>query len=157
VQGYDVAQICLNGHVTNSSIRDFPHHNQEYCNICGTKTVTACQGCQKKIRGRLRGVLTIEPMSAPAFCQHCGKPFPWTEARIEAARDLADQLGLDVPDRTLLEKSIDELLRDSPRAPAEAVRFRTILCRAKPWGLEAFKQVLGMILSEGVKKLIWPA
>jgi hypothetical protein len=92
----------------------------------------------------------------PAFCEKCGVAYPWTQSRIEAAKSLVDQLELDIPERTLLEASIDEIVRDTPKASAEAVRFRSISERAKPWALEAFKQVLADMVSTAVKRLIWP-
>jgi hypothetical protein len=92
----------------------------------------------------------------PSFCEKCGKPFPWTESRLEAAKDLANQLELDIPERTLLEKSIEEIVRDTPRAPAEAVRFKRIVEGARPWALGAFKEILFGVVGEGVKKMIWP-
>ena len=32
---YDVAQICTNGHVVNSSASSVPQSNQKYCTECG--------------------------------------------------------------------------------------------------------------------------
>jgi hypothetical protein len=65
-------------------------------------------------------------------------------------------LELDIPERTLLEKSIEELVRDTPRATAEAVRFKTIVENAKPWGIAAFKEILYAAVSEAAKRTIWP-
>lgn len=84
-------------------------------------------------------------------------PFPWTGTRLDAARDLADQLGLDVPGRALVEKSIEELLRDTPRAPAEAIRFKNIVGKAQPWALSAFKEILYSVVGDAAKRMIWPA
>jgi hypothetical protein len=92
----------------------------------------------------------------PAFCHECGEPYPWTGSKLEAARDLVDQLGLDIPERALLETSIEELIRNTPRAPAEAVRFKAIVETAQPWALGAFKEVLFGVVGEAAKKLIWP-
>jgi hypothetical protein len=158
---YDVAQICLNGHVTNGARNTIPHRNLEYCDKCGAKIIAACPGCSSPLRGafihyRYGKQYTDAIRRVPAFCEKCGQSFPWTQSRIEAARNLADGLELDVPERSLLEASIDEIIRDTPKAPAEAVRFKALVERAKPFALEAFKQVLGAVVSEGVKKIIWP-
>ena len=48
---YDVAQICENGHVTNSMAQDYPNSNQDYCDKCGGPTIMACPSCQTAIRG----------------------------------------------------------------------------------------------------------
>jgi hypothetical protein len=156
---YDVAQICLNGHIINQSSRTLPDSNKKRCSDCGAPTIVQCQHCNQPIRGYhwMPGVVGFGSLERPpAFCQYCDDPFPWTETRLEAARDLANQLGLDIPERTLLEKSIGELVRDTPGAPAEAVRFKGIIDRAQPWALGAFKEILIGIVSESVKKIVWP-
>jgi hypothetical protein len=99
---------------------------------------------------------SFNPSFVPAFCEACGYPYPWTESRLEAAKDLAGQLDLDIPERTLLDKTIEEIVRDTPRAPAEAMRFKTIVEQAKPWALDAFREILFHVASEPVKRLIWP-
>jgi len=156
---FDVAQICLNGHIINNSSMTFPSSNKKRCPDCGSETITKCLACNQDIRGYhfVPGVIGFGGLEkAPGFCEHCGKPYPWTESRLEAARDLAGQLDLDIPERTLLEKSIEEIVRDTPRAPAEAVRFKGVVEKAKPWALAAFREVLISVVSEPVKKMIWP-
>ena len=39
---YDLAQICENGHTVNSMARDYPTSNQDFCDKCGTPTMTQC-------------------------------------------------------------------------------------------------------------------
>jgi hypothetical protein len=34
-----IAQICLNGHVVLSSLRDRPQWRKAYCEECGAKTI----------------------------------------------------------------------------------------------------------------------
>jgi hypothetical protein len=160
--GYDIAQICENGHHTNWQTQEDPLKSKKHCPSCGAATITSCQKCGREIRGCHYIALAygqrseIFPNKAPAFCEACGYPYPWTESRLEAAKDLAGQLELDIPERTLLEKSMEEIIRDTPRAPAEAIRFKTIVEKAKPWALGAFKEILGAVVGETVKKLIWP-
>jgi hypothetical protein len=162
VNGYGVAQICREGHIANPAMHANPSRNKAHCTTCGAETISTCQSCTKPIRGAYcsvrYGAVQVNPLvKAPAFCEHCGAPFPWTESRLDAANDLADQLGLDIPERTLLEKSIEELVRDTPRAPAEAVRFKGIVTKAQPWALGAFKEILYGVVGETAKRMIWPA
>ena len=56
---YDVAQICLNGHV----ITDIAHRAPQPDVIC----------------------LSGSSPKAPAFCHNCGKSYPWTQAKLAAA------------------------------------------------------------------------
>jgi hypothetical protein len=48
---------------------------------------------------------------------------------------------------------VEELLRDTPRAPAEAIRFKEIVEKAQPWGLVALREILGTVVGEAVKRL----
>jgi hypothetical protein len=155
---YDVAQICLQGHISNSYVKDRPQHNRKRCRVCGSETIIACPACSMPIQGsyHVPGFGSEELKQLPAFCHECGEAYTWTVSRLDSACDLADQLGLDVPNRALLDKSIEELIRDTPRAPAEAVRFKAIVEKAQPWGLEAFRQIIGAAVGEAAKKLIWP-
>lgn len=76
----DTMQVCPNGHVINDGFRKYPHRNKDFCDRCGEKTITNCPKCDKPIPGDLQdtGVVAIGfPTSAPDFCEHCGKEFPW--------------------------------------------------------------------------------
>jgi hypothetical protein len=159
---YDVAQICINGHLITSTVTTSPQRAKDFCDRCGGRTISRCEECTAPIRGaycyyRFGRLVTDSITRIPAFCQKCGKAYPWTESKLDAARDLADQLGLDIPERTLLEKSIEEIIRDTPRAAAEAIKFKIIVEKTQPWALPAFKEILIGVVSESVKKLIWPA
>src|SRR5579862_2867577 len=95
---YDTAQICRAGHVINTMATRFPAHNQPYCDKCGEATMTTCGLCKAPIRGSYLapGFLTSSNYPAPAFCYQCGGPYPWTERRLRAARELAEEAeGLD--------------------------------------------------------------
>lgn len=156
--GYDIAQVCLNGHVANRSTLRSPAFSKRYCKDCGAETISTCGSCNTPIQGEyhVSGVFAVSDYRPPAYCHACGSPFPWTQAKLEAAKDVADQLGLDVPERALIDRSIEELVRNTPRAPAEAVRFKRIIETGAPWALEAFRQIMYDVLGDKVKTLIWP-
>jgi hypothetical protein len=85
---YDTAQICLNGHLINPWAVSSPERNQNFCGECGIKTITDCPHCKEAIRGRYHSrVFTLTAFYPPKFCYHCGQPYPWTEAAIEAAKE----------------------------------------------------------------------
>ena len=48
---YDIAQICINGHVINSMSKSHPEHNKKFCDKCGAPTITNCPKCNTPIRG----------------------------------------------------------------------------------------------------------
>jgi hypothetical protein len=77
----DTALICLKGHVVNDSMSAYPHHNREYCQKCGSKTISECPSCSKNIPGEMHyeSIVGFGRMEAPACCVGCGKPYPWAQ------------------------------------------------------------------------------
>jgi hypothetical protein len=39
-EGWDVAQVCLNGHIITMYAKTMPKYSEEFCGKCGEKTVT---------------------------------------------------------------------------------------------------------------------
>jgi len=157
--GYDVAQICLNGHVINSSVNEYPQFNKKFCDKCGAPTITNCPNCHAEIQGNYHGegVLSLADQKAPAFCPNCGKPYPWTEAKIQTAHDLAQELeNISDDDKNILTQSIDEIVKDSPRTTFAATRFKKILSKTSKPIVDAFRDILIDIVSETAKKILWP-
>ncbi|MGQ0604194.1 MAG: DUF2321 domain-containing protein [Anaerolineales bacterium] len=66
-EGYDVGQICLNGHVINEFSIGMPEHNQQFCGGCGSPTITDCPFCNTQIRGGYYagGGVFLEDYAAP--------------------------------------------------------------------------------------------
>ena len=160
--GYDVAQICLNGHVINDSVRKYPQHNRKFCDRCGVATITHCPNCNAEIpgeyhfEGELLRLGRNKDATAPAFCANCGRPYPWTEARIRAARALAEELeNISDAERAVLAESIDEIVKDTPGSALAATRFKRILSKAGKPFVDAFRDILVDVASEAVKKMIW--
>jgi len=84
--GYDVAQICLKGHVANSRMPQFPDEDAGFCTTCGSPTITTCQRCAKEIRGLTFGFepgLDYDSYVIPGFCHACGTPYPWNNSTQE--------------------------------------------------------------------------
>lgn len=157
--GYDTAQICLNGHIANARWITRPRHNQDFCMKCGEKTITKCVNCAAPIRGyyHVPGVFGPDPRVAPAYCHNCGKPYPWTEAALMAARDLSDDLDeLSNEDKGKLKGTLDDLVKDSPQTAVAAERFKRLLAKAGKSAPEAFRQILVDVVSETAKKIIFP-
>src|SRR6266404_1452810 len=126
---YDVQQVCLNGHVTNNSASD-EARNQHFCDLCGAKTITACPHCKGPIRGGHK--YSPGPMHPPpeAYCLHCGRPFPWTQARFEAVREIAAVSDdLNAEDREQLAKILPDLIakEETPRTQLAIVQLKRLL------------------------------
>jgi hypothetical protein len=62
------------------------------------------------------GMIHGGQFDAPSYCWKCGKPYPWTERRLQAAKQLVDEFDdeLDESDRAKLKESIDDLAKDTP-------------------------------------------
>ncbi len=155
----DTAQICLNGHVINTSFHESPEFNKKFCSECGLATITACPDCEFRIAGYLNmpGHVSLLAYRRPAYCENCGKPYPWTDAHLRAARQLAyesTELGTD--DKDLLADSLDDLVRDTPRTPVAIQRVKRVLGKVAPGVAEGFRSILVDVVSEAVRKSIWP-
>ena len=160
---YDTAQICTSGHPINCCSVDLPQHNMEFCDKCGVPTVTECRYCGAYIRGYYHqepvfSFIYHRDFVPPRFCHSCGKPYPWTEAKLKAAQDLVDDLSnLNPGDRELLRSSLDDMVRETPQATVAATRFKRLVAKAGRPAADAFRDILVDILSEAIKKSIWPS
>ena len=130
--GYDTAQVCTNGHAINECAETQPQHNSKFCAKCGAATITTCAKCNSKIRGHyyVPGVVSISIYSPPVFCHECGEAYPWTAARLEAARELArESERLDDNEKGILARSLDDLsARDTQHSGCRCA-FQEIGCK----------------------------
>lgn len=153
---YDVAQICLNGHVITEFAAK-PDYRQDFCAKCGARTITACEACRKDIRGYLHGSGFFGEYDRPAFCQYCGQPYPWSASALAAAREIADELdNLNPEEREALKGTLDDLVRDSARTSVAVLRFKKYATKAGSVGAAGLKDVLVSVVTEAARKAIWP-
>jgi hypothetical protein len=156
---YDTAQICLNGHVNNRMTQMFPERDAKFCRECGAPTMTNCQSCNAPIRGEYHvpGVVVVgSSWSPPSYCHECGEPYPWVRSKLEAARELVDELeDLNTDEREKLRESLDDLVRDTPGTNVAAMRFKRIVAKCGSGVAEAFKEILVDVMSETAKKTIY--
>ncbi len=177
---YDTAQICTNGHIINWMSIDKPEYNKKFCDKCGEPTITNCQHCNAIIKGyRHAGRFTHEEfnkridealhqipdvalayntsLKRPSFCPDCGKPYPWTEAMVKTAKELAGELNkLSLKEREMLKKSIDDIIQDTPQATVAATRFKKLASKAGKIAAGGLRDIIVDIASETAKKVIWP-
>jgi hypothetical protein len=159
LKGYDDAQICLNGHVINTYAASQPEHNSPRCKNCGAQTITECPKCKTKIRGHFHipGVVSfLGPEPPPAFCFQCGEAYPWTAARLSAAREYVRELDrLDENEKGILSRSLDDLVRDTPNTSVAVLRFKKLAAKAGSVALEGLKSILVDVVVETAKRQIW--
>ncbi len=157
---YDIAQVCLNGHVITRNANRSPKFRQKYCKKCGEPTIMECPLCNTEIQGEYHvegvfvGGFKIPP--PPSFCHECGQPYPWAERKIQAAKDLADELDeLSGEERQKLKSNLDELYRDTPQTEVAATRFKRIMSKVGKDSYSAMKSIITDVVSETIKKSIF--
>ena len=101
---YDVAQVCLHGHLINDRTKTDPQNDATYCPTCGAASISQCPACNATIRGDIHYPNAAGPSEyvRAAFCYNCGTAMPWTSDALEAARTLAseiDELSVDERDQ----------------------------------------------------------
>lgn len=154
---YDVAQVCLNGQVVNDTSQENPQMNQDYCSNCGERTITVCCNCSEPVRGFLHipGVVYSD-YARPSFCHNCGEPYPWTERKLEAANELAQELDeLTSKEKDRLSGTLPDIVSETPKTTVAATRFKRLVAKVGGMAGEAFKDILSDIASETAKKMIW--
>jgi len=122
---------------------------------CGQIAINKCVNCNGPIRGAAARV--YGGYQLPGYCSECGKPFPWTAAAISAAKDYADILeGITTSEKEEIKLAIGELAAESPKQTVAAAKFRKIAAKAGQAALDGFQKILVAVVSETIKKSIWP-
>lgn len=125
--------VCLNGHEVTWNVKEYPEMRSEHCVTCGEHTIEVCPDCEKPIRGSFyfpSGSSTDNEL--PKFCHACGKPYPWTQRSIESLRSVLNlMVELTPGQRADLDKSISDLINDTPRSEVAALQWKRALAVAK--------------------------
>jgi hypothetical protein len=156
---FDRCLVCANGHLINDQAGAFPARNAPFCSECGEGTLDACLSCGDPIRGRLQEGPAPAPAQAllrpPRYCHECGEPYPWTEERLRAARELTDEVeGLSDRERELLKDSLADLLNDNPRTELAATRAKRLIAKTAKEGGRALGSIAVDLASETAKRIL---
>jgi hypothetical protein len=161
----EAAVYCLKGHFVctlNEVIRGRNWHDTKiflenppepeqlppFCSKCGAMNISACQHCQKAIEKQDRRV-------TPAYCVGCGKPFPWTETALAAAKEYTDELeALNAEEKLALKGTFDDLTSDTARTSVAANRFNNLIKKIGPVAGGVLKQIVVSVATEAAKKSI---
>jgi len=101
------------------------------------------------------GTLNYTDLPLPSFCPDCGKPYPWTEAKLKAARELTDLLeGLSTEECEILKKGFDDIMLDTPQTTVAATRFKKIAAKVGKIAAKQLRKLAVDIASETAKKII---
>ena len=159
---------CLNGHfvdVVNPTLRarnmgelrawierpedEGPKRFPAFCATCGASNISACQFCEAPIEQRYPG-------RAPGYCGGCGKPFPWMETALSAAKEYTDGLDQLSPDeKTVLKGTLDDLTSDTDRTPLAVSRLKTFMGRIGPPAAGVLRRIVETLATEAAKRMMW--
>lgn len=154
---YDVALICLNGHVVNNSYNTMPAHNTKYCEDCGAETINKCQHCGESIRGEyhVSGVFAPSMYTAPSYCINCGKPFQWFAEKLKALDEVIDLTEeLNELEKAELKERARELTAENPRTNIAALKVKKFLMKVGSETGTVVKDILVQIAVETAKQYI---
>lgn len=138
---YDTAQICKNGHVVTSNADEYPEDREMYCSKCGSETIMNCPSCNASIRGSETEFSYSGDYEVPAYCLHCGSPFPWTKSALEsAALIIQEDEQLNELISSQLINSLPDLITETPRTQLAVTRTKKALVSAGKFTVEAIRQ-----------------
>ncbi|MFL0441339.1 DUF2321 domain-containing protein [Enterococcus pernyi] len=153
-------KVCINGHqISILSTNNSDPQPDEYCEKCGSKVITTCQTCKTPILGHesVDGVFGMFSIPVPNYCRHCSNPYPWTSLILESAIELlALDENLPDSDKALIKAAIPDLLVDTPKTQLAEAKFKKGFSNASKLVKDSLYNLLVDVLSESVKKTIFP-
>lgn len=157
VAHYRTAMVCEKGHLVTDDLEGEPAKKAAFCRECGAKIYTACPKCGEAIRGyyKVPSVTDLTGTQAPVplFCHACGNPYPWTQSRKRAWRELVEESDvLTKEEKEHLAGSIDDLIADTPGTNVAVMRVKKWLAKAGSVVGQPVKQIVLDIGTEAVKK-----
>jgi len=158
---YDVAQVCLNGHIINDNYKNSPEFNQDFCEQCGEKTITECPNCHEPIKGSYHvedafGYMRDVPgYTPPSFCHKCGNAFPWIQTALDSAKELLDiDESINDNEKELLINSMKGISKDTPKTEVSALKIKKIAKKLGADTYDAFIKIAVNIGTEMAKKIL---
>lgn len=152
---YQILRVCSNGHITNYTLIPFNDADSKFCTECGEPTIARCQNCKAPIQGGSNNpyVVVIAELIAPQFCQYCGKPFPWTQSQLHAAKQLIQLEGrLSQKEKETLKVTLDDIISENPRTKLSAIKFKYII--TKTGITKPLRDIVVDIASDTAKKIL---
>ena len=140
---HNTAQICLNGHIiTENALAS--GSTKAFCPDCGKPTISHCPTCGNHIPGSTDDdeIICIGfPMELPAYCEYCGKPYPWTESALTNAKSLIlEEEELSQLERENLINSLPDIMTETPNTNLAIIRIKKCLVKAGKFTAEGIRQ-----------------
>lgn len=154
---YDVAQICMNGHVITAAYKDSPERHQNFCKQCGARSTTKCLRCETTIKGYYypSGVISIPKYALPSYCISCGGPYPWTQLKVEAIEGLIDLApGLTEDERKTLKEYLPDIANATPKSELAAVKFKKTIAKSREFGKSILQKTITDLATDQTKTFL---
>jgi len=151
---YDVMQVCEHGHIVTSFLTTMPETSKRFCSICGQQTLDRCPECQEPIRGS-RVDFPAPVNIAPNNCHECGSAYPWRQAAIANAIEVA-QAEVDAAQAEEVAKLVRSIAAASPRMEADALKLGKILSGIGTAARKAAYQAFIDITAKAIADKIFP-
>jgi hypothetical protein len=150
-EGYDVMQVCLNGHQITASAETLPNQRKQFCDQCGEKTIDSCPDCKASIQGYLKGILSVRSLKVPNNCPSCGTAYPWRQDSIANAIEVL-QMEMDAADAAAVPTLVNMVLIEGPRTEVSALKLKKLLGKLSKPIYDICINVLSDLMSETAKK-----
>lgn len=97
--------------------------------------------CHAPIRGLARGGFALR-YQIPAFCVAGGTPYPWTEERLRATRELIELAEVSADDKRSLQEDLTATTADTPRTTLAVTKIKLFLGKIGPELAGAMREIL---------------
>lgn len=151
------AQICMNGHTITSDVEGSPEMKESFCSQCGSETMEKCKCCDLPIKGTYTDpdYVILDEYRPPSYCSNCGKPYPWTSAKIEALVELAKmEEVLSDKEVEVFSSHVKDISSDTPNT---VVSTNKLIIMSKKFSARAWQEIRSLLVdiaSETAKKIL---
>jgi hypothetical protein len=154
-EGYDVRQVCLNGHQITEFAATMPQFSKPFCPKCGERTITQCPDCKAPILGNYHtpGILSARTSPVPNNCHACGTAYPWRQQALAAAVEVL-QMEFEGQDAADVVALVPVLAIEGPRTEVAALKFKRLVSNLSKPAYDITIKVVSDIASETAKKAL---
>lgn len=151
--GYEVMQVCLNGHQITDCAGTIPDYKKPFCPECGGRTIVACPECNATVQGSLKGVLLSHPSPVRNNCHQCGTAYPWRQDALAAAVEV-EEMALEGQDATDAAALVAAVSVDTPRTELSALKLKKLLAKLSGPVYDVAIKIVSDVASETAKKVL---
>jgi hypothetical protein len=140
-------------------------NNDPFCAECGSIIISKCLSCGQPIQPiyrsenitRSKGSRAYHEIpTAPPYCSKCGKPFPWTQQKIDILSEYVSESPVNPAEKQSLIEGIPDILSDSPQTRIKANVWKSFIKKIGKEGWAILQPILIEIASTTAKKIIFP-